>query len=76
MKQNGSKPMPDPIRSAIPTPEQIAALAAGFDRIGTAAQPMAARMVEEFEAALPARPWARPLEVAQRGPTIGRKRNV
>ncbi len=62
--------MTDPIRSAIPTPEQIAAMAAGFGRIGTAAQ-LVARMVEEFKAA---RPWARPLEVAQRGPTIGRKR--
>jgi hypothetical protein len=69
-------PMTDSVRSAILAPEQIAAMAAGFGRIGTAAQLVAARLVEGFEAALPARPWARPLEVAQRGPTIGRKHDV
>jgi hypothetical protein len=68
--------MADPIRSAIPTPEQIAAMAAGFDRIGTAAQLVAAGQFKAFEAALPARPWARPLEVARRGPTIGCKRRA
>jgi hypothetical protein len=47
-----------------PTPEQIAAMAAGIGRISTAARLAAVLMVEAFETALP----------AQRGPTIGRKR--
>jgi hypothetical protein len=45
--------MPDPIRQAIPTPEQLQSMAAGFGRIGTAAQLAVARMVETLSAADP-----------------------
>ncbi len=38
--------MADPIRQAIPTPEQLQAMAAGFGRIGQAAQRVACAMVE------------------------------
>jgi hypothetical protein len=77
--------MPDPIRQAIPTPEQIQAVAAGFGRIGIAVQLAAARMVEAFSAAA-TRPlllslnsshppaW-RPLS-RRTDPTIGRKRRA
>jgi hypothetical protein len=43
--------MPDPIRQAIPTPEQLQAMAAGFGRIAIAAQLAVARMVETFSSA-------------------------
>jgi hypothetical protein len=43
--------MPDPIRQAIPTPEQLQAIAAGLGRVGIAAQLAVARMVEAFSAA-------------------------
>lgn len=43
--------MADPIRQAIPTPEQLQAMAAGFVRIGQAAQRVACAMVEAFAAA-------------------------
>jgi hypothetical protein len=45
--------MPDPIRQAIPTPEQLQAMAAGFGRIGQAAQLAVVRMVETLSAADP-----------------------
>jgi hypothetical protein len=45
--------MPDPIRQAIPTPEQLQSMAAGFGRIGIAAQLAVARMVETLSAADP-----------------------
>ena len=43
--------MSDPIRQAIPTPEQLQAMAAGFGRIGQAVQRAAVAMVEAFAAA-------------------------
>jgi hypothetical protein len=58
--------MSDPIRQAIPTPEQLQAIAAGFGRVGIAAQLAVARMVEAFSAA------AQPMP----DPTFGRKRRA
>ena len=58
--------MPDPIRQAIPTPEQLQAIAAGFGRVGIAAQLAVARMVETLSAA------AQPMP----DPTFGRKRRA
>ena len=48
--------MPDPIRQAIPTPEQLQSMAAGFGRIAIAAQLAVARMVETLSAASAADP--------------------
>jgi hypothetical protein len=58
--------MPDPIRQAIPTPEQLQAIAAGLGRIGIAAQLAVARIVETLSAA------AQPMP----DPTFGRKRRA
>ncbi len=76
--------MSDPIRQAIPTPERLQAMAAGFGRFGQAAQRAVGTMVEllapiarrELAKAYGSQPpmW-RPL-TRRTDPTIGRKRRA
>jgi hypothetical protein len=88
--ENG--PMADPLRQAIPTPEQLEALTAGFGEIGVAAQLATARMVDAFAAAARRQElenqqrdnalrkvlsWFSPeVTLIKQNPTIGRKRRA